>query len=539
MKRFYTILCCLAVMLGTNVFAQSDNDWRIHPNDAKYKIYGTYQTTFPTDNSVQYELTEVKPVGLSIEDPQYLYLGKKTKVGSVYFTFDKVKSSGNPDYKHIALWTWDEKHQQWFPDLETKAYDGNGFNAKNITIMLVLDCSISLKDDGFINVKNTAKKFIRTMLKASNRGNIHIGITGFSSPEQTMKLPLQPLTDITAEQMINFIDNRLIQGLQTAIWLSYDDAVDKSIEYVNKLDKNNYAGSAIIAFTDGVDNGSTNTAKQIGSFKAYYNYINSQVLNKKIGGLPFLSYTVFQPGPDVDNPNRREETIEQLKTVGRNGYYYAANTSELDVHFGRIARSLLDNWKVLNCYLSPGIEGRVCWTFGKKEAPKPVYVAPTPTPAPAPRQQPQSKRKIFVGLNFGPGIPLAFGSDFCMGVNLKLGVDFAFPISNNFAVGAYTSFGGGIITPFDGVSGMGHFNVGALMLFGDMDKPWLIGISPCAGFITSEYLTTAPLEFRIGRLKKETFYTTFDILTGPNFSEGGWYVEPRVTLGWHFGKPHK
>lgn len=533
MKRFYTILCCLAVMLGTNVFAQSDNDWRIHPNDAKYKIYGTYQTTFPTDNSMQYELTEVKAVGLTIENMKPLFLGKKRlDDGSVYFTFE-VKPQSNPAYKHIALWTWSDKNQDWEPDIETKVYDGNGFNAKNITIMLVLDCSSSLGPTGFMNVKISAKKFIERMFNASdNRGNIHIGIIGFSSPEKTKKLPLQALTATSKENMINFIDNKLMQGLNTAMWVSYDDAVDQSIEYVNKLDKNNYAGSAIIAFSDGNDNASNNIAKKIGSSKAYYNYIKSQVLNKKIGGLPFLSYTVFQDGAD-----KTDDAKVQLEAVGRDGYYYAANTSELDRQFVSIANALLDKWKVLNCYLAPGIDGKVCWTFGKKEAPKPVYVAPTPAPAPAPR--PQLKRKIFVGLNFGPGIPLAFGSDFCMGVNLKLGVDFAFPISNNFAVGAYTSFGGGIITPFDGVSGMGHFNVGALMLFGDMDKPWLIGISPCAGFITSEYLTTAPLEFRIGRLKKETFYTTFDILTGPNFSEGGWYVEPRVTLGWHFGKPHK
>lgn len=200
----------------------------------------------------------------------------------------------------------------------------------------------------------------------------------------------------------------------------------------------------------------------------------------------------------------KNETIEQLRTVGWTHFYNITNITELNYQFKTIANYLLDSWKVLNCFLSPGIKGRVCWTFGKKV---PIYRTPQPQPKPQPK--PETKRQVFVGINGGVGIPFSFFDYMSMGLDAKLGVDFAFPISDRFAMGAYTSFGGGLIfEEFDELSGLGHFNVGLLMLCGDMNKPLLIGVSPGTGVVFANMARAVPLELRFGRIKKDHFYVT-------------------------------
>lgn len=58
------LLVLTSMMFSVMSWAQEAEDWRIHPDDANYKIYGTFETTFKADGEASYELTEVNPVGL-------------------------------------------------------------------------------------------------------------------------------------------------------------------------------------------------------------------------------------------------------------------------------------------------------------------------------------------------------------------------------------------------------------------------------------------------------------------------------------------
>ena len=188
----------------------------------------------------------------------------------------------------------------------------------------------------------------------------------------------------------------------------------------------------------------------------------------------------------------------------------------LDRQFRDIAKSLVESWQVLSCFISAGQNGRVCWTFGKKKS-KPAPTPPTP----------QKGRNVFFGLNGTLGIPILTG----VGANLKIGADFAWPLSDNFAIGAYTNIGGG---GFVGSSSGGTFDfkVGLLMLAGDVnDRPFIIGIAPCTGYGFGPVYNGATFELRFGRAIREHLYITGNL----NMYIGNFAIEPGVTVGYYFG----
>lgn len=560
MKKNFIFLT-LAVLCGAMCFAQNAEDWRIHPDDATYKIYGHFETTFP-DGRVSYELTDVNPVGLSFPvEPKYY--GGQTTQGNVYFTFDHVTYSGKPDFDNIALWTYDETLDKWIADVETGKKENDATNTNEMTVVLVLDCSSSLGDKGFAEVKRSAKSFIDVMLYSSGRGNIHLGIIGFSTMQQTHTLELQRLNSTSAQQMKNFID-KFEQGNGTALYKSFDAAVDMTQAYIKNME--HFAGAAIVTFTDGLDNGSNNFDKKIGSKQAYYKHIKDNVLNKSIGGQEYQSYTIFVPGgADVKDPAIERKIVEELKTIAKreNRFFYVTNTSGLDQQFRQIAQSLIDSWKVLSCFISAGQNGRVCWTFGKKE------IKPTPAPAPKPEPKPvvNNGRRIFLGLNGTIGIPIGIPTSYassysysyydpytdsytyqnsynysnamCVGINIKLGLDFAYPVADRFAIGFYTMIGGGPSFNLERselfAEGGMDFKVGLLMLAGDIsDRPFIIGFAPCTGFAMDNSNTYVPLELRFGRITKEHLYITGNLTFGVPLS-GGFMIEPAISIGYHFG----
>ena len=359
---------------------------------------------------------------------------------------------------------------------------------------------------------------------------------------------IQPLTPSSASQMRTFIDN-FEQGNGTALYRSFDDAVDMTQAYVGGLE--NFAGAAIVTFTDGLDNGSINPRKRIGSKKAYFNHIKLNVLNKTIGNQPFQSYTIFVPGgADVKDKADEQQITDELTIMAKqpDRFFRVNNTSELDRQFRYIAKSLIDSWKVLSCFISAGQNGQVCWTFGKKVS------KPAPTPTPAPQPVVRNGRNIFVGLNGTIGFPMTMGSNsyydpyygytryediFGFGIIAKFGIDFAYPITDRFAMGAYMNIGGGFATVSKqngtDTDGAFDFKVGLLMLAGDVnDRPFIIGISPCLGFgfnVASDYM---PIEVRFGRVIKKHLYITGNLNMGIPLN-GGFVLEPGLSIGYHFG----
>lgn len=534
---------------SANSFSQ-ENDWRIHPDDAEYKIYGNFQTTFTETGEPLYELTEVTPVGLlfPIQDKYY---GGQTNRGNVFFNFDSITFAGSPDLDNIALWTYDETLDKWIADVET----GKSVSmiSQEMTVMLVLDCSSSLQrkgSNGLDDVKQSAISFIDVMLNASENGNIHIGIIGFSSMKATRQLAMQPLTSSSAEMMKTFI-NSFEQGNGTALYKSFDDAVDITKEYVKKL--NNYAGSAIVTFTDGLDNGSINIAKRIGSKQSYFKYLQEDVLQQTIGGYPFLSYTIFVPGgDDIKDPSVETKIIEELRILAKQDrhstdhFFRVNSTKELDNQFRSIANSLIGNWNSLSCFISLGQNGKVCWTFGKQSGKAKTKKNDAP---------------LLLGLNMGVGALMGISSmdDFNgyetikkgIGADFQLGFDFAYPIKDNFALGFYISAGAGFAEIYrwnnyvlynEYRSFVYKLSTGLLMEFGDLkDKPFVLGISPCLGFGTWEWkwrIHMIPIELRFGRVFSNNWYVMGEfVLNAAGFDAGDYvfYIEPSIRVGYNFG----
>lgn len=544
------------VAFSATSFSQK-SDWRIHPDDAEYKICGNFQTTFIDTGDPIYRLTEVNPVGFlfPIHDKYY---GGQTNHGNIFFTFDSVTFVGSPDLDNVALWTYDETLNKWVADIETEK--SVSMIDQEMTVMLVLDCSSSLQrksSNGLDDVKNSAKSFIDVMLNASKTGNIHIGIIGFSSMKETRQLAMQPLTSSSAKEMKNFI-NSFEQGNGTALYKSFEDAIDITKEYVKQL--NNFAGSAIVTFTDGLDNGSNNFAKRIGSKQMYFKYLQEEVLDQTIGDYPFQSYTIFVPGgDDVKDPAVEKKIIEELKILAKQDkhFFVVDKTSELDHQFRLIANSLIENWKSLSCFISSGHNGKVCWTFGKQSGKK--------DGAPS-----------LLGLNLGVGALMGICSmDYLngyetikkgIGADFQLGFDFAYPIKDNFALGFYISAGAGFAEiyswnnyvlynyneyyrSFYYRSFVYKLSTGLLMEFGDLkDKPFVLGISPCLGFGTWEWqwrIHMIPIELRFGRVFSNNWYVMGEcVLNAAGFEFGDYalYIEPSIRVGYNFGNkkyPHK
>ena len=143
-KLFYF---ALALVCSTLSYAQDSDDWRIPPDEAKYKIFGYFETTFP-NGEISFELTKVKPEGISFPVKTKYYGGQTTR-GNVFFQFDHVTcNDGKPDFDNIALWVYDEAEGKWRADYETGKREKEASNTNEMTVMLVLDCSSSLKRKG-------------------------------------------------------------------------------------------------------------------------------------------------------------------------------------------------------------------------------------------------------------------------------------------------------------------------------------------------------------------------------------------------------
>ena len=227
---------------------------------------------------------------------------------------------------------------------------------------------------------------------------------------------------------------------------------------------------------------------------------------------------------------RPSKIVRELKIIAKEEgrYFTVNNTAELDRQFKSIAKSLIDSWKVLSCFISAGQNGKVCWTFGKK------YVQPVVEKSDVP---------LLLGLNGGLGIPMEFGECLGAGLDFHLGFDFAYPLTDRFALGAYLSVGGGFTAGeyysyysnyydyyFGGVF---KFSAGLLMEFGDLnDRPFMLGISPCAGFEFTYGTYTVPIELRFGRVLANDWYMMGELVMGFGY---GTYLEPAIRVGYNFG----
>ena len=164
-------------------------------------------------------------------------------------------------------------------------------------------------------------------------------------------------------------------------------------------------------------------------------------------------------------------------------------------------------------------------------------------------------RPRFLGLGGTLGAPVAWyqNPDYHVvgcGVAMKIGVDFAHPVSDKFAVGVYAAIGGGpvfskrVSGDFEDRNGVLpgiDVKVGLLMLVGDVcDRPFIIGVAPATGFGMCNPLIYLPAELRFGRLLSRHLYITGNLTTGVplGYNDGtelSIFVEPSLTIGYNFG----
>lgn len=530
---FTLALICSVVSLG-----QSADDWRVHPNDAQYYIKGIFDVT--TGTSATYTLTNVETKGVTLKDPRGTYYGAYQDAhDDVMFTFNDVETTCPTKYDYISYWVYDEEINEWQPDVEIRSADRGMEHRKIMTVMLVLDCSSSLENE-FVHdlkyVKEGAKTFLRTMYDASHSGNIRIGIIGFNSLKRTSIREIQPLTEGSYLEMVRFVDNFDVAN-GTALYYSLDKALDMTEKYTATLGSaDNYVSPIIVTFTDGVDQTSFDNKKGIKNADSYYNVVLNGIKKANVEHfvVPFL-------GSDIKTEAQKEKFERVLRSLTKpndNHHYLPVRSmSELGGIFGSIANNLVDRWQILRCYVAPARQGKVCWTFGKKGT-KPAPIQPVV----------KNGRNIFVGINGTLDVPLGMPGGmysglnyFIFGANLKLGVDFAWPLTDRFAMGAYATLGGGPSmtfvnnTYFDGSFDM---KFGLLMLAGDLNKkPFIIGIAPCTGYGFTGYgglNSYVPIEFRFGRVTKEHLYVTGNLNLGIPI-QGGFTIVPGITIGYHFG----
>ena len=158
-----------------------------------------------------------------------------------------------------------------------------------------------------------------------------------------------------------------------------------------------------------------------------------------------------------------------------------------------------------------------------------------------------SRGPIFLGVNGVASAPIGIPEKenmLAFGVGLKAGLDFAYPISDNFAIGAYVNAGSGPSFLLDrelkqvSAGALLDVKAGLLMLAGNLnDRPYIIGVTPFTGFgfcgSIDKILPYLPVEVRFGRVLKNNLYITANV----NFGVSGvvFMVEPGISFGYNFG----
>ena len=173
-------------------------------------------------------------------------------------------------------------------------------------------------------------------------------------------------------------------------------------------------------------------------------------------------------------------------------------------------------------------------------------------------------RNQFLGVNGVVGAPFCWVTykDVTMhnyGMSFGVGLDWAHPVADNFAVGMYFALGMGpnfyndfLNTPGSdaGVNISTNFRAGILMLVGNVNQnPYIIGFAPMTGLTldnnTANYsFWGSPIEVRFGRVLNKNFYITGNLTAGvPTMMEyfsnpdlhQALFFEPSISLGYNFG----
>lgn len=436
-KRLLLLVCCvLSTMMA---IAQS----RTNPEVADYFIKGYLSIERGSNGKPVYKLSNISKSGISFDDPGLLMLGAETTQEDVMFQFthyatNYVGGISTP----LDFWRFDKSINEWQPDVETRQGNAGVQEKKSMVLMLVLDCSSSLQND-FSFVQEAAKSFIKSMLDASGKGNVKIGIVAFSKISETEFFPITSLTNDSYYDMCRFINSRNVQN-GTALYYAMDKAIDDMESYCNtSIPANEPLYSAMmVTFTDGLDQTSRDEDRGIYTADNYYIELQRKMNNKRINGIPLQSKMRGVRGVDIAT----DAQLGKFSQIGNSlaDFKLLNNVSELGQEFKYIAQSLINEWAVLNCYVPNSFEGEVAWTYpSRKQVTNPKETI--------------EKGNLFWGINAGIGIRHREGdglisTDF-FGISSRdfsfdythitgsIGLDLAFPINKSVNLGVYSSFG--------------------------------------------------------------------------------------------------
>ncbi|MBQ4398501.1 MAG: VWA domain-containing protein [Bacteroidales bacterium] len=430
-RLLLTAICVLSVVMA---IAQNN---RTNPDVADYFIKGYLSIERGNNGKPVYKLSDIQKRGINFDDPGAMMMGEETLDEDVMFQFthyatDYVGGITTP----LDFWRYDESIHEWQPDVETRQGNAGVQEKKSMVLMLVLDCSSSLQND-FSFVQEAAKSFIKSMLDASGKGNVKIGIVCFSKISETELFPITSLTNDSYYDMCRFINSRNVQN-GTALYYAMDKAIDVMESYCNTSIPANEPLSAamMVTFTDGLDQTSRDEEKGIYTADDYYIELQRKMKNKRFGGVPLQSKMRGVRGVDIAT----DAQLGKFSQIGNSlaDFKLLNNVSELGQEFQYIAKSLIDEWAVLNCFVPNSFKGKVAWTYPSK---KQVMVD-------KPKEL-QQKGKFFFGFNVGVGI-----SDFYhyvhdvynysyngQSIALTGGFDLAFPFGKRINLGGYVSGG--------------------------------------------------------------------------------------------------
>ena len=460
---------------------------RTNPDVAEYYIKGYLSIERGNDGKPVYKLSDIQKRGISFDDPGMMMWGEKTTQEDVMFQFTHYAT----DYAGgittpLDFWRYDETINEWQPDIETRQGNAGVQDKKSMMVMLVLDCSNSVKND-FGLEQEAAKDFIRRLLDASRgKGNVKIGVVSFSKISETEFYPISPLTTDSYYDMCGFINGRTPQN-GTALYYAMDKAIDAMESYCNTHNLSNepLSSAMMVTFTDGLDQTSRDEDRSIYTADDYKIELLRKLQYKKISGIPLQKKIVLVPGIDLITDAQRNKFFEIGESLGE--AKRLSNMSELGQEFKDIAEGLINEWAVLNCFVPNSFKGRVAWTYPSR---KQVRIDPP--------KELRQRGKVFFGINVGANTNL---------LNFTGGLDLAFPINTGYNLGFYLSGGyyypgfyPGLITTEVGLLGLVNFdNSGSLYLGGGVAPPyyWLSN-----GYANSEI----GLNFRAGYKFKNGLY---------------------------------
>lgn len=444
--KLFSLLACM-ILCGLTANAQ--DGVKNNPDEAEYFIKGKFNIQKNAQGEVEYTLTNVSTKGITF-DMKDVFEGalKDKSKEQILFEFENAKTDYNGGFENRdnRLQYWRKVSGIWQPDTETDQGGKDTTINSYFNIMLVLDCSNSLGSD-FNSVKRSAEQFIEKLYKVAPDGNVRVGIIGFSTINNANNhaQKITPLNYVTKDIMIDSI-REFPKGNGTALYYSLDQAVRYLEEDSRSIKEDDYLGSYIITFTDGIDQQSHDYNRDIFTADEYYENIKPilQGINRtKIYNKNIEHTIIALRGTDI--PDAMVSKFEGDLRALCDEYIPLTNINELSRTFSQKAEDLINKSTKLQCYVSMGFQGEVGWTFGKKEPvveykPEPLIYKPEPIKV-------KKQNRFFLGINAGVGAGLHRGHDWYIALEkyssfqYSLGLDMSFPINRTLSLGAFASVG--------------------------------------------------------------------------------------------------